>query len=71
MQPAKLAYDTSMISNEKGQPKTAIIICIYIDFHVCPVLDEFSSKVNRRKFGKELFDRLLIVCSTINYKDTD
>jgi len=32
-------------------------------------LDEFCYKVNRRYFGEELFDRLLIACVTINYKD--
>ncbi|NLD46552.1 MAG: IS1595 family transposase, partial [Clostridiaceae bacterium] len=29
---------------------------------------EFCYKVNRRYFGEELFDRLLIACATINYK---
>ena len=32
-------------------------------------LDEFCYKVNRRYFGEELFDRLLIACVTINYKE--
>lgn len=32
-------------------------------------LDEFCYKVSRRYFGDELFDRLLIACVTINYKD--
>ena len=32
-------------------------------------LDEFCYKVNRRYFGEELFDRLLIACATINYKE--
>jgi hypothetical protein len=32
-------------------------------------LDELCPKVNRRHFGEELFDRLLIACATINYKD--
>jgi transposase-like protein len=31
-------------------------------------LDEFCYKVNRRYFGEELFERLLIACATINYK---
>jgi hypothetical protein len=31
--------------------------------------DEFCYKVNRRYFGEELFDRLLIACLTINYKE--
>jgi len=32
-------------------------------------LDEFCYKVNRRYFGDKLFDRLLIACVSINYKD--
>jgi transposase-like protein len=32
-------------------------------------LDEFCFKVNRRYFGEELFDSLLIACATINYKE--
>ena len=32
-------------------------------------LDEFCYKVNRRYFGEQLFDRLLIACATYNYKD--
>lgn len=32
-------------------------------------LDEFCYKVNRRYFEENLFDRLLIACTTINYKD--
>jgi transposase-like protein len=32
-------------------------------------LDEFCYKVNRRYFGEKLFDRLLVACVTINYKD--
>jgi hypothetical protein len=32
-------------------------------------LDEFCYKVNRRNFGNQLFDRLLIACVTINYQD--
>jgi ISXO2-like transposase domain/Transposase zinc-ribbon domain len=32
-------------------------------------LDEFCYKVNRRNFGDQLFDRLLIACVTINYKN--
>ena len=32
-------------------------------------LDEFCYKVNRRYFGEKLFDRLLIACVSINYKD--
>jgi len=32
-------------------------------------LDEFYYKVNRRYFGEEMFDRLLIACTTINYKE--
>jgi hypothetical protein len=32
-------------------------------------LDEFCCKVNRRYFGEELSDRLLIACVAINYKD--
>jgi hypothetical protein len=32
-------------------------------------LDEFCYKVNRRNFGEQLFDRLLIACVTINYKN--
>ena len=31
-------------------------------------LDEFCYEVNRRYFGEEMFDRLLIACTTINYK---
>jgi ISXO2-like transposase domain len=30
-------------------------------------LDEFCHKVNRRNFGEQLFDRLLISCKTTNY----
>jgi len=30
-------------------------------------LDEFCYKVNRRNFGEQLFDRLLIACVTTNY----
>lgn len=32
-------------------------------------LDEFCYKVNRRNFGEQLFDRLLIACVTINYQN--
>jgi hypothetical protein len=32
-------------------------------------LDEFCYKVNRRYFGEQLFDRLLIACVTTNYKN--
>jgi transposase-like protein len=32
-------------------------------------LDEFSYKVNRRYFGDKLFDRLMIACISINYKN--
>jgi len=32
-------------------------------------LDEFCYKVNRRNFGDNLFDRLLISCVAINYKN--
>ena len=32
-------------------------------------LDEFCYKVNRRYFGNDLFDRLLIACVSINYKN--
>jgi hypothetical protein len=32
-------------------------------------LDEFCYKVNRRNFGDQLFDRLLIACVTINYQN--
>ena len=32
-------------------------------------LDEFCYKVNRRNFGDQLFDRLLIACVTTNYKN--
>lgn len=32
-------------------------------------LDEFSYKVNRRYFGEKLFDRLMIACISINYKN--
>jgi hypothetical protein len=32
-------------------------------------LDEFCYKVNRRYYGEQLFDRLLIVCVTSNYKN--
>ena len=32
-------------------------------------LNEFCYKVNRRYFGEELFDRLLIACVNINYKN--
>lgn len=32
-------------------------------------LDEFCYKVNRRNYGEQLFDRLLIACVTINYKN--
>ena len=31
--------------------------------------DEFFYKVNRRNFGDQLFDRLLIACVTTNYKN--
>lgn len=31
-------------------------------------LDEFCYKVNRRKFGEQLFDRLLVACVTTKYK---
>lgn len=32
-------------------------------------LDEFCYKVNRRYFGEQLFDRLLIACVTTNYQE--
>jgi hypothetical protein len=32
-------------------------------------LDEFCYKVNRRNFGEQIFDRLLIACVTINYQN--
>lgn len=32
-------------------------------------LDEFCYKVNRRNFGDQLFDRLLIACVTTNYQN--
>ena len=32
-------------------------------------VDEFCYKVNRRYFGESLFDRLLIACVSINYKN--
>jgi len=32
-------------------------------------LDEFCYKVNRRNFGEQLFDRLLIACVTTNYEN--
>ena len=32
-------------------------------------LDEFCYKVNRRNFGEQLFDRLLIACVTTNYNN--
>jgi transposase-like protein len=32
-------------------------------------IDEFCYKVNRRYFGEELFDRLLIACVSYNYKN--
>lgn len=32
-------------------------------------LDEFCYKVNRRKYGEQIFDRLLIACVSINYKN--
>lgn len=32
-------------------------------------LDEFCYKVNRRYYGEQLFDRLLIACATINYQN--
>jgi hypothetical protein len=32
-------------------------------------LDEFCYKVNRRFFGEQLFDRLLIACVTTNYQE--
>jgi len=32
-------------------------------------LDELCYKVNRRYFGEKMFDRLLIACATINYKN--
>jgi len=31
--------------------------------------DAFYNRANRRYFGEEPFDRLLIACATINYKD--
>ena len=32
-------------------------------------LDEFCYKVNRRNYGDQLFDRLLIACVTTNYQN--
>jgi len=32
-------------------------------------LDEFCYKVNRRNFGDQIFDRLLIACVTTNYQN--
>jgi len=32
-------------------------------------LDEFCYKVNRRYFGENVFDRLLVACVTNNYKN--
>lgn len=32
-------------------------------------LDEFCYKVNRRNFGEQIFDRLLIACVTTNYHE--
>ena len=32
-------------------------------------LDEFCYKVNRRNFGEQIFDQLLIACVTTNYKN--
>jgi len=32
-------------------------------------LDEFCYKVNRRNFGEQIFDRLLIACVTTNYQN--
>ena len=32
-------------------------------------LNEFCYKVNRRNFGEQIFDRLLIACVTINYQN--
>ncbi len=37
----------------------------YIQYY----LDEFCYKVNRRYYGDKLFDRLLIACVSINYKN--
>jgi hypothetical protein len=38
------------------------------DKYIQNYLDEFCYKVNRRYYGEQIFDRLLIACLSMNYK---
>ena len=62
-----LPWVHTMISNAK---RTLLGVHHMVSMkYVQNYLDEFCYKVNRRYFGEELFDRLLIACLTINYKE--
>lgn len=62
-----LPWVHTMIANAK---RTLLGIHHMIsDNYMQNYLDEFCYKVNRRYYGEKLFDRLLIACVSINYKE--
>lgn len=62
-----LPWVHTMISNAK-RTLTGIHHMVS-ETYIQGYLDEYCYKVNRRYFGEKLFDRLLIACVSINYKD--